>query len=141
MKKNLLLLFGLLFFIQISSAQKTLYLYGGENHNIFLGCLNCSDVESNSIWNDVGEYGSNVSSTSIWNDVGEYGSDVSSYSPWNDVASYPPVVVDKDGGFYGYLTINEAKLKRADFHLALLLYKYHDLIKDDVSKWYTKIFN
>lgn len=115
-------------------------IYGGENHDVYLGCLNCSDSDQNSIWNDIGTYGSNISSKSIWNDIGTYGSDISSYTPWNDISNYPPVIVDKDGGFYGYFTTNEIKDKRADFNLVLTLYKYHDLIKDDVSKWYNKLF-
>ena len=47
---------------------------------------------------------------------------------------------DKEGNFYGYFTVNEYKAKRADFGLALTIYKYYDLIRDDVSKWYDKIF-
>jgi hypothetical protein len=137
--KALFLLFYT-FMLQLSFGQKALHIYGGQDHKTYLGCLNCNDVESNSIWNDVGQFGSDVSSLSIWNDVGEYGSDVSSYSPWNDVASYPPVIVDKDGNFYGYFTINETISKRADFSLVLTLYKYHELIRDNVSQWYNKIF-
>jgi hypothetical protein len=138
--KNSFFLIVINFFALLSFGQKSLQIYGGEDHDIYLGCLNCNDVASNSIWNDVGKYGSNVSSLSIWNDVGRYGSDVSSYSPWNDYASYPPVIVDNDGGFYGYFTINESKSKRAEFDLVGTLYKYHDFIKDDVGKWYKKIF-
>src|SRR5688572_26329262 len=94
-----------------SSGQKALHIYGGENHDVYLGCLNCSDIDANSIWNDIGKYGSNISSTSIWNDISTYGSDISSYSPWNDLASDPPVIVDKDGNFFGYFTTNTFKTK------------------------------
>ena len=135
------LLIAIIFFNQIALAQKTLQIFGGEDHNIYLGCINCSDIDGNSVWNDIGEYGSNISSTSIWNDIGEYGSDISSYSPWNELATYPPVIVDKEGNFYGYFTVNESKGRRAEFDLVLTMYKYHDLIKDDVGKWYNKIFN
>jgi len=71
------ILFTLLFLLLsvLPYAQTSLQLFGGEDHKIYLGCLNCDDVESNSIWND----------------VGTYGSDVSNASPWNDVASYLPV--------------------------------------------------
>jgi len=121
-------------------GQKAMHIYGGQNHDIYLGCLNCNDIDANSIWNDIGRYGSNISATSIWNDISVYGSDISSYSPWNDIANNPPVIVDKDGDFYGYLTINDIKPKRAEFTLALTLYKYHNLIKDNVSEWYSKLF-
>lgn len=126
--------------MSISSFSQTFHLYGGQNHNVYLGCLNCSDLNTNSVWNTLGTYGSNLNSISIWNDLGTYGSNLSNYSPWNDLASYPPVVVDKEGKFYGYLTTNELTSNRAEFELALLMYKYHDLIKDDVDTWYDKIF-
>lgn len=139
--KRILLLVAIILFAEFPFGQKTLQIFGGEDHNVYLGCLNCSDIDGTSIWNDIGEYGSNISSTSIWNDIGIYGSDISGYSSWNELGSYPPVIVDKDGNFYGYFTINESKSKRAEFDLVLTIYKYHDLIKDDVGKWYGKIFN
>lgn len=52
----------------------------------------------------------------------------------------PAFVVDKQGNFYRYLTRNSSKPKRADFELALLLYKYYDDIRDDASGWYKKAF-
>lgn len=113
------------FFAQIVFGQKTLNLYGGQNHDVYLGCLNCSDIDQNSIWND----------------IGTYGSDISNYSPFNSLASYPPAIVDKDGNFYGYLTANDINSKRADFKLALTICKYYKDIQKDVSGWYKKIFN
>jgi len=92
-------------------AEKKIMLFGGPNHDVYLGCLNCSDIASDSIHNDIGKYGSDISSTSIFNDIGQYGSNISQYSPCNDIASNPPVLVDEDGGFYGYLTLNDIKPK------------------------------
>ena len=74
----------------------------------FLGRVTKNSVESDSIGNTVGEYGSSVSTTSIFNTVGEYGSSVSSFSPWNSVASTPPKLITRDGLHWGFLTINEA---------------------------------
>lgn len=130
----------LLFTSATTSFCQTLHLYGGQNHDEYLGCLNCSNYDKNSIWNEYGTYGSSYNSKSIWNEYGTYGSEYNSNSPWNAYASNPPVVVDKEGNFYGYFTVNEYKDKRADFGLALTIYKYYDLIRDDVSKWYDKIF-
>ena len=129
----------LLLWSAISSAQ-SLYLYGGKEHDVFLGCLTCNDFNSKSVWNEYSLYGNSYNSKSIWNDCGKYGSEYSNYSPWNAAAMYPPVVVDADGNFYGYLTVNEYKSDRAEFDLALYLYEYYDFIRDDVSKWYKKIF-
>ncbi|MBS0645220.1 MAG: hypothetical protein JSR97_01330 [Verrucomicrobia bacterium] len=139
MKLKILLPF--LFFATVAVGQKTLHLYGGQNQDVYLGCLNCSDIDQNSIWNDIGTYGSNINSKSIWNDIGTYGSDISNYSPFNSLASYPPAIVDKDGNFYGYLTTNDLKSKRAEFKLALTICKYYKDIQKDVSGWYKKIFN
>jgi hypothetical protein len=105
-----------------------------------LGWLNCSSYDSSSIWNEYGTYGSSYNSKSIWNEYGTYGSEYNSLSPWNKYSNDPPVVVDKQGNFYGYFTLNEYKAKRANFALALTIYEYHDLIRDDVGKWYEKIF-
>ncbi len=138
MYKILFLVLSLTF--SLSSFSQTLHLYGGQNHDVYLGCLNCSDIDSDSIWNDIGTYGNNIHFNSIWNNMGTYGNDVSNYSPWSNFASYPPVIVDKQGNFYGYLTVNEFKSKRVNFKLALILYKYHNNIKDDVSEWYRKLF-
>ena len=138
MKKFLFLILLLITFQGIIA--QTLHLYGGKSHQIYLGCLNCNQYDSNSIWNEYGTYGNQYNTNSIWNEYGTFGSEYSSFSPWNEYASYPPVIVDEDGNFYGYLTVNEFNNKRADFDLALILYKYHDLIKDNVGKWYEKIF-
>jgi hypothetical protein len=130
----------LLLVLSTTAHSQTLHLYGGENHDVYLGCLNCDKYNSSSIWNAYGTYGSKYNSNSIWNAYGTYGSKYNSYSPWNAYSSDPPVVVDKEGNFYGYFTVNAYQDKRADFGLAMTIYKYYDLIMDDVSKWYDKIF-
>lgn len=139
MKKILLTAFLSLVISALVQGQ-TLHIYGGNNHDVYLGCLNCNKYDKNSIWNAYGTYGSKYNSNSIWNAYGTYGSKYNSASPWNSYFNDPPVIVDKDGGFYGYFTTNKYKSKRADFDLVEVLYEYHELIRDDVSKWYDKIF-
>jgi hypothetical protein len=139
MKVSLVLL--MLLFINKSFAQKSLHIYGGKEHDVYLGCLNCDTYNPNSIWNTYGTHGSSYNSKSIWNSYGSYGSEYSNTSPFNTYAIDPPVIVDKDGGFYGYFTVNTYKDKRADFPLAMTIYKFYDLIRNDVAKWYNKIFN
>lgn len=90
-----------------SHAKKKIMLLGGHDHDVYLGCINCSYTEPGSIHNDIGSFGSDIASTSIFNHMGQYGSDTSQYSPCNDIAWHPPVIVDEDGGFYGYLTLND----------------------------------
>ncbi|MDX9906548.1 MAG: hypothetical protein RBS55_08195 [Bacteroidales bacterium] len=138
-KRFIALLLGL--FIIFPASCQILHLFGGSDHNVYLGCLNCNKYDANSIWNTYGTYGSKYNINSIWNAYGTYGSKYNLYCPWNQYSSDPPVVVDKEGNFYGYFTVNKFKYNRADFELALTIYEYYDLIRDDVSKWYDKLFN
>jgi hypothetical protein len=137
--KLLLILATSLLALKYIKAQ-TLHIYGGRNHDVYLGCLNCNNYDQNSIWNEYGKYGSKYYTNCIWNSYGTYGSEYNPYSPWNSYSSSPPVVVDREGNFYGYFTINEYKSNRADFNLALIIYKYHSSIRNNVTGWYDKIF-
>jgi hypothetical protein len=87
-------------------APKALLLFGGEDHKDFLGCLNCVDLSSASVCNELGKYGSALSSNSIWNSLGKYGSSLSEYSPWNSLTDKAPIIVDRDGKSYGYFSVN-----------------------------------
>lgn len=134
-----ILLLAILFFGNVCFSQ-TLHLYAGDDHDIYLGCLNCSRYDTNSIWNPYGNYGNSYSDNSIWNQYGKYGNGYNATCPWNQYALKPPVVVDKDGGFYGYLAVNQYQDKRANFELAIILYKYYPEIRKDVGEWHDKIF-
>lgn len=121
-------------------GQVALHIYGGDGHKVYLGCINCNEYSQNSVWNEYGTYGNNYNVMSIWNNYGTYGNDFSIYSPWNKYGTNPPVIVDKEGNFYGYFTVNENHGKRWESSLANIIYKYFDMIMDDVGKWYKKIF-
>ncbi|MGA7778573.1 MAG: hypothetical protein WCA85_12815 [Paraburkholderia sp.] len=108
----------------MAQAQVKLMLFGGASHDVYLGCLNCSDLAADSVQNDIGQYGSDISPQSIFNDIGQYGSDISSESPCNDMASDPPVIVDQNGGFYGYLTLNDSHPKAVTDQNILAWLKY-----------------
>ena len=75
--------FSFLFHIGIISNAETvhLYLFGGKDYIVFLGCLTSDKYDENSIWNKYSEYGSKYNSLSIWNKYGTYGSQHSEYSP------------------------------------------------------------
>jgi hypothetical protein len=119
---------------------QSLYLYGGADQDQYLGCLNCDTFDKNSVWNKFSDYGNVYSSKSIWNTYGNYGSSHSTYSPWSAYASYPPAIVDQNGNFYGYLTLNPYKSERSELELAKVLCKYHEDIKTDINGWYEKLF-
>ena len=129
-----------LIFIPFTFWAQALHIYGGQKHDVYLGCINCNKFDSKSIWNAYGTYGSKYSSTSIWNDYGTYGGQYSAYSPFNNYTSTPPIIVDAAGDFYGYLTSNLYMNNRANFTLANTITKYWKLIKEDVSEWYDEIF-
>lgn len=97
-----------LLFLSINTFAAPAYLlFGGDNHDKFLGCLNCSKHDNSSIWNKYGEFGSKYNSDSIWNKYGTYGSKYNSESPWNKYSTSGPVIVDNEGNFYGKLTTNK----------------------------------
>ncbi|MCG3150278.1 MAG: hypothetical protein PCFJNLEI_03759 [Verrucomicrobiae bacterium] len=81
-------------------------IYGGKNHQVFLGCLVCPDTASDSIWNRMGAKGGIYNSQSIWNWRNPYGDPTSQHSPWNPTATNPPVIFDLHGKRYGRFTIN-----------------------------------
>ena len=111
-----------------------LLLFGDRNHKTFLGCLNCGQYDSASVCNRYGNHGSRFSSESIWNRFREYGSRFASYSPWNKYATNPPVIVDREGNFYGYFTSNRFHSKRTNskFHLTFL--DNVDEVNDDLER-------
>jgi hypothetical protein len=91
-----------------SQTQTTkLMIFGGEDHKTYLGCLNCNQYASDSIFNSYGEHGSAYSSQSIWNHYSEFGSAYSMFGACNRYATDPPVIVDHEGTYYGRLTLNQ----------------------------------
>jgi len=83
-----------------------LMVFGGREHDIYLGCLSCEPQEPESIFNEFGSYGSAYSPYSIHNVECVYGDATSPVCPANPRALYPPVIRDQTGRFYGYLTVN-----------------------------------
>lgn len=90
----------------------SLYLYGGVNNSVYLGCLTCNQFHVESVCNSYGTYGSTYSSSSIWNQFGTYGSSFQIYSPWNSFSNSGPLIVGSNGLNYGYFTTNAFKANR-----------------------------
>lgn len=113
---------------------KELLIYGGDGHDQFLGCLTCSEYSSDSICNGYGTYGNEFSSDGIWNEFSGFGNEYSSESPWNEFSSSNsvPVVVDREGIFYGYFTINEYRSNAVDF--ASDMKEWFDFYDGDLEK-------
>jgi hypothetical protein len=115
-------------------AQTTpLLLFGGSAHKDFLGCLNCNQYDSGSVCNQYGAFGSKYQSNSIWNPYGTFGSKYSASSPWNSYSNSAPVIVDRPGKFYGYLSANKYHSNRTQISV---FYQLADLVAeiDDLDK-------
>jgi hypothetical protein len=95
-----------------SPVGQKLMLFGGLDHKVYLGCLNCSEYALDSVRNEYGLHGSPYAMDSIFNSFGQYGSPYSMYSACNSYATDPPVIVDRDGAFYGRLTVNRYNVQR-----------------------------
>lgn len=78
-----------------AEAAEKLMIFGGRNHDVYLGCLNCSEYAIDSVH-------------SIFNSFSIYGSKFSSLSPCNEFATEPPIIVDEEVNFYGRLTLNNS---------------------------------
>jgi hypothetical protein len=79
----------------------------------FLGKLNPNKYDSESIFNEYGNFGSEYSPISIFNKYGIYGGEYSNLSPFNEYSSTPPKVI-VDGKLIGHLTSNEYISPRID---------------------------
>jgi hypothetical protein len=88
-----------------------LHLYSNDG-KVYLGKCTLEKYDDESIWYELeiaGDYSSKYSDTSIWNKYGDYGGTLLSYdeSAFNDRATNPPIIVDNNGAFIGYLTTND----------------------------------
>jgi hypothetical protein len=117
-----------------SNSELLLFGENGSGHKAFLGCLNCGRYDAGSICNRYGNNGSRYGSDSIWNPYGEYGSRYSSRSPWNKYATDPPVIVDRAGNFFGYLTSNRFHDRRTNSKPLLTFLDNPDFVNEDLSR-------
>jgi len=124
----------IIFFMLILSnynmiLSQNFYLYGGKNHDVYLGCITCNKHNSESIWNKFGNYGSKYSDYSIWNKYGTYGSKFNVYSPWNKYSNEAPAILDNEGNFYGYFSTNKYIAKRTQIKWLLdILENWEEII-------------
>lgn len=96
-----------------------LNVFGGKNNQVFLGCLTCSEYDPNSVHNPYGLYGSKYSLTSIANPDSDYGSPTALESACNPYALNAPVILNRDGNYYGQLTVNTSNPQRTKIATAL----------------------
>lgn len=121
-------------FVGTSVFAQDLMLYGGPGHKKFLGCLKCNEFSSKSVCNGFGQFGNEFGSN-MWNEFSSpFGNEFSSSSPWNEFSTSNdvPVLVDKDGNFYGYFTINDSRSNAVKFSVDLR--KIYDRYEGDLEK-------
>ena len=94
----------------------------------FLGTLEDNQYATNSIYNKYGNFGSKYNSNGILNKYSNYGSDYSDLSPFNKYASKAPGLYDRNGNFYGTLSVNRyaSGVTQQTYNLALQLKIYRD---------------
>lgn len=122
------------FLMFFSPAFSKTMLFGGAGKKEYLGCLDCNEFAADSICNGFGKYGNEFSSNGIFNEFAGYGNEFSSKSPWNEfsTSNEVPVLVDENGKFYGYFTINEHRSDAVKF--ASSLYKIFKRSNGDLEK-------
>lgn len=93
------------------SVNAEILLYSSDNE--FKGCLDCGRYDSKSVCNRYGNFGSRYSGDSIWSRYG-LGSRYNGDSPFSRYGQGLKMV-DKEGNFYGYLSISangERKMRK-----------------------------
>ena len=83
-------------------------IMSGSVRPIFLGFIG-SVSGTDSIFNTIGDYGSNVSSTSIFNPFSQWGSPTSALSAFNENSTSAPYIV-KQGRVLSFLTTNPTSI-------------------------------
>lgn len=93
----------------LQASGPPLLIYGGQSHDVFLGCLNCAETDPSSVTNQYGRYGSQFSADSLRNQFSRFGNQYNAGSPCNQYATSPPVIVDQQGKYFGEFTLNTAR--------------------------------
>ncbi len=89
-----------------SSQSQDILIMGGSSQDVFLGCLSCNEYSSNSVWNQYGRYGWQ-NKYGIWNRFGQHANPYALHSACNQHSRSGPALVDRDGNFYGRLSVNQ----------------------------------
>lgn len=120
------------------SASAERLLYGGAQHDIFLGCLECGKFIDDSICNTA-NMGNPHNPLSIFNQFGVFGDKQSRSSPWNRYSNdgSVPIIVDLDDNFYGYFSINKYRGNAVSYSASLE--NYYETANGNLSVLFTMI--
>ena len=104
------IVFILILCISPNAFAADILIFGGTNHEDFLGCLTCNPYSNDSVFNKFSRYGWE-NDFGIWNPFGQYRNQYSRVSACNEYTSNSPVLVDRLGTYYGRLTINQYSIE------------------------------
>jgi hypothetical protein len=106
MRSQLAAMFAVLLIAAPAAAQEDdILIFGGKDHEKFLGCLSCGEFDGQSVWNKFSTHGWE-NGFGTWNKFGQFKGEFSPYSACNKFANDPPVLVDRKGNFYGRLSVS-----------------------------------
>ena len=98
-----------------ASANNAPMIFGGQDHDIYLGNISLQQGDRDSIYNLQGKYGDPNADLSISNKKSIYGSATSALSACNPQATNPPILVNKYNNVLGDFTLNaERETKLSD---------------------------
>lgn len=137
MKYSLLIL--LLTVSSFAYSQKVM-IYGGEKHDVYLGCLTCTQFHDESVWNENGVYGTKNNNLSIWSEFSDYGNEFSYLSPWNEYATHPPILIDENGGNYGYFTRNPDIKDRTEVEFFVYVLNNYRWINEHFAEYVKSLY-
>ena len=117
MKSIAIFIFFALLFAVINAASAQEYhkivLFGGASHDIYLGCLNCTQSARDSIFNVLGPYGhcpgpfsDNIFCRGPFKEFGSTGP-FHNHSACASSPSDPPAIVDEQGNYYGRFSLGD----------------------------------
>jgi len=92
--------------LMMSAQGNFLKIYGGADHQTYLGKFDAPANDAESIWNANGKFGNKQNALSIWNQKGVYGNPESAFSPWTAPSSDSPVLRDAEGNETPFSTAN-----------------------------------
>jgi hypothetical protein len=88
---------------------RQLMVFGGPGDTTYLGCLNCSNGNRDSVFTGGGTYNGQYMGPIIVNPSSMFVSSYSEYGACNPFATDPPIIVDERGKSYGRLTVNQGR--------------------------------
>ena len=90
----------------VIAQNNEIIVMGGRNQDTFLGCITCGEHDVDSVWNQYGRHGwQNKFGT--WNRFGQHANPYGANSACNQYGSQGPILVDRQGNYYGHLSVNE----------------------------------